>query len=633
MTEVTRWIWIAAMAACLCVSAAHGVADDGDVTTVRLTDQVIVEDTIRLGINTCGDNYWDSALTKMRVAENFEGVLYRMISWGPAQDEGGIFLWSKPAQEAWEAMKGKVRYTLLGPPAKYVSGVIEDMTIRRCEADPQKRDLLYVAFDKEVEPPERNKNGILFEYRNPEQGSIRETNNPDFWGSEHNDVSIGDVPPGSFGVAALRLRGAEQKAHYTFVPMWQRVVEQDGTWRVRFWAKAPSGEPTLSVTAENTPTVAINPSDEWQQYDLRMEVEGFPPERDNGIAIRFVAERGDVLVDDVEIWKVEDHGNPTAFRDQFVDLVRELNPGTLRMLQMGGSDLENNLRPRLEQMGWTRRFRNLIKGGRNGASKYEFNLHDYYELCEHVGADPWYCLPGTLYPEEIPKLMEYLGAPADVGYGRRRAELGHPQPWTEVFDHIYVEFGNEAWNPGGYATGSFNGPDHWRDMFAAARRSPHYRPNVVFVAGCQAGSPWLTGRILQDVPNADLYAIAPYLMNGTRAEQVDHLETDDELFRWVYAYTARRVLEPVGRVFRHHQQVRDAGKELAIYEHHFHITHPWPDEGGVPIERRNRVIASIGGGINIINDALLMMRERGIRSVRSTGRDRYRRCSGDRVVD
>ncbi|MFO8007371.1 MAG: hypothetical protein R6V05_06505, partial [Candidatus Brocadiia bacterium] len=41
---------------------------------------------------------------------------------------------------------------------------------------------------------------------------------------------------------------------------------------------------------------------------------------------------------------------------------------------------------------------------------------------------------------------------------------------------------------------------------------------------------------------------------------------------------------------------------------------PWPDEGGVPIERRNRVIASIGGGINIINDALLMMRERGIRT-------------------
>ena len=40
---------------------------------------------------------------------------------------------------------------------------------------------------------------------------------------------------------------------------------------------------------------------------------------------------------------------------------------------------------------------------------------------------------------EMAQFMEYLGAPADVGYGRRRAELGHPQPWTEVFDHIHVE--------------------------------------------------------------------------------------------------------------------------------------------------------------------------------------------------
>jgi hypothetical protein len=130
----------------------------------------------------------------------------------------------------------------------------------------------------------------------------------------------------------------------------------------------------------------------------------------------------------------------------------------------------------------------------------------------------------------------------------------------------------------------------------------------------QAGSTWLTGRILEDVPNAELYAIAPYLMNGTRQEYVAHLESDDELFRWVYAYTIRRVMEPVGRVYNHHQKTAEAEKGLAIYEHNFHMTHPWPDEGGVPMEKRNRIHASIGGGINIINDALMMMRERRIRA-------------------
>jgi len=103
-------------AAGLALGAAFLAAQVADVTTVRITDQLLVPGTIRLGINTCGD--WDSSIVKTRVAENFEGIRYRMITWVPEQDENGLATWFSPPKEAFEAMKGKVKYRILGGPAK-----------------------------------------------------------------------------------------------------------------------------------------------------------------------------------------------------------------------------------------------------------------------------------------------------------------------------------------------------------------------------------------------------------------------------------------------------------------------------------------------------------------------------------
>jgi len=602
---------VALVALSAAAACAAEVTAPEDVTTVEITDRVLVADTMRLGINTSGDNYYSGAVTKVRAAENFEGVRYRMISWGPDQDGNGIAVWFSPPKEAWEAMKGKVRYTLLGGPAKGETGIIKDISTKKIRDG---RELTYIVFEKPVPPSNSKKNGILLEYENPRQGCIRENRNKEFWNTEQNTAHIGDVPPGSFGCAALWLRGSEKPAHYTFVPMWSSQAPQNGTWRVQLWAKGKAGEPTLTVAVEGAESPVIKPDGQWREHDLSIEVTDFPEDKD-GIAIRLVASGGEVLVDDVVIWKEEEHKNPTAFRDPLVDVIKRLRPGILRHLQMGGSNLENNIAPRLEQMGWSRNFRDLVSGGRNNAKTYKFNLHDYYELCEYVGAEPWYCLPGTLHPDEVNILMEYLAAPADVGYGKRRAELGHPKPWTETFDHIYIEFGNEAWNPGGYATGSFNGPDHWKDMIEVGRSSPHFKPNMVFVAGSQSASPGVTAQILRDVPNADLYAIAPYMMNGIRSDQVAMLDTPDKLYRWIYAYAIRRVLEPAGSVYRQFGTVNEAGKQLAIYEHNFHLTNPMPNQpNAVPLEWRNAFFTSIGGGINIINDALLMARERQIRA-------------------
>ncbi len=57
------------------------------------------------------------------------------------------------------------------------------------------------------------------------------------------------------------------------------------------------------------------------------------------------------------------------------------------------------------------------------------------------------------------------------------------------------------------------------------------------------------------------------------------------------------------------QLAEKAGIELSIYEVNHHTTH-----GDAPLEPRNKIVASIGGGINVANNMLMMMREHKLRT-------------------
>ncbi|MGF1453706.1 MAG: hypothetical protein ACFB21_16735 [Opitutales bacterium] len=591
------------------------------LTTVTVTDEVLVPAVIPLGINTGGDSFYASAITALRVAENFEGVRYRMTTWGPELNEDGAAVWFSPPEAAWEAMAGKVRYTLLSPPNEGVSGILRGITKREVNG----REMTYLQFDREVEPSEHNKNGILLEYLDLTQGSINGAANTTFWNSAGNTAVSGDVPAESFGHSALLLRPSREgsEAYYSLVPMWASQAPQNGTWLIDFWTKLrePDAELRIDILERNEETsenrlvrsVPVEASEDWQHFDMTLEVSGLADAYPHFLVLRLVAENGEVLVDDLVVEKDEPKTNPTVFRDHYVNVLKELQPGTLRVLQMGGSDFANNLRPPLEQVAFTRDFGEMVKDGRNLAERYQYTMHDFYALCAEVGADPWYCLPGTIHPDEMAAVMEYLAGSPESRYGKIRAENGQVEPWTEVFDNIYIEFGNEAWNPGGYATGSFNGPGHWETLIRTGRESPHMQHNIVFVAGSQAGQPALTRRLLEDVPNADTYAIAPYMLNRIRADQVDHLDSVEELIQWGFAYAYRRVMEPYRRVYQHWEYTQEANKGLSIYEHSFHWTHPFPGTPNAPdLEMRNAFLGSLGTGLAVVNDALLMLKERSV---------------------
>lgn len=75
-------------------------------------------------------------------------------------------------------------------------------------------------------------------------------------------------------------------------------------------------------------------------------------------------------------------------------------------------------------------------------------LYTLREICAHFGARPWIQLEWHLPKEDWLDIAAYLAAPVSSGHpmALKRASQGHETPWTEAFDRIVFEFGNESWN-------------------------------------------------------------------------------------------------------------------------------------------------------------------------------------------
>ncbi|MCD6352357.1 MAG: hypothetical protein J7M26_09585 [Armatimonadetes bacterium] len=580
--------------------------------TVYLSDHVLVADISRFGINLGGDNYWSgAALVKDRARENFEGTMYRQCHFGPLQDETGATTWFRD-WGSWDEILPGGKLTLLSGPGKGISGKIVRVTTKKVEHQGKLKDFRYFVFDRRVPAGGANA-GVLVEVNRLQDGQFRPLDG--FWTSKSNRIAVGDTPPGSFGHAAALLDGTAAKAHLRFATEYQRYAETNGTWHLRFWVKTRSGSPQMRVTCDREQygdAADVPLSAQWQQQDIKLQARAVPeprgPDDNPMLFFRFEVSGGAVLLDDVEIWREGDE-NPTAFRDDLLATLEQYRPGVLRYLQMGGSTVDNTIAPPLKSFTYTSQ--NSAKvGPYQRHNRDPYGLHQMYELCERLGAEPWYCLPGTLTQEEMRHFIEYLGAPADVGYGKLRAQMGHPKPWTQVFKHIHVEFGNEAWNNAGpYQCGGFNGRDYWQDLIATAKASPYYTPAVVFHAGGQAANTWLTRSILRNTPNADRLALAPYIIHTFSKADAERLNTSDKLLRWAFAYAVLRSTTKEGTLVRQAEMARQAGMELSVYEVNHHIT-----GGDGPLEPRNMLVTSLGGGLNVANAMLLMLREQHVRT-------------------
>ena len=580
-------------------------------TVIQMTDEVLVPNTVRLGINL-GENSPSSGATlmKLRAVENFEGTLLRQCHYGPLSETDGMSTWfGVKGDTHWDEFSLNREAVLLTGPQQWERRKIVGIEERN---DPKGKTFRFFKFDESIEAVPAN-SGFMLLCDRPDMGHAVPLHK--WWNTASNHFEKVDIRPDGFGSTAYCIAGSDlPDSYYRVITHSQLYGDLNGTWKVRFWAKAIDGPAKLALRGEADRLTYPNPvqlTTKWTKFKETIEVSGIqePKEGHHGVGLSFVfqSKSADILIDDIEVWQ-EGDTNPTAFRDECVDTLKQYRPGILRNLQMGGSTIENMLSPRVQM-------RTFASQKRTSNSPYSwlkvhsYSIPEFYALCEEIGTEPWYCLPGTLLPEELEQFLEYIAGPVDSPMGARRAADGHPKPWTDTLTQIHIEFGNEAWNSASaYQSGGYNGPDYWRSLIEHGKASPNYRSNMVFHSGGQAASPNKNRRIMKNTPNADCHSIGPYIVHELSTEETESWTSENDLFRWAYAWTIDRSLTPGRSMVMNAEYAEAAGIELSTYEINHHIT-----GGNGPLKPRNDLATSIGGGLNVCNGMLLMLKEQNIR--------------------
>ena len=580
-----RVAMIAMAVAGLCVAASRAQ----EVTTVRMTDEVVLEGATRIGMNISGDAYWKPLALKRRLGLNFEGGHITIFGlWTEKAETVGNRLAVmdrkfRAIEDHIEAVKESGTVTWLGEPKMWETAHVVDVV--------QEDGQAYLVLDEEVpvDPDSRFTPFYLLEALDRDAGR-RESLGPLIQGKPKTDVfqiALNDVPPDSHGWRAFRIVAPDSMQRDGWALTTADQMDCTGRWRVSLWAKAAAGRPELSIGIDNTNT-SVPLTGRWRKFEKVINVT--EPDPESWVSLDFAVRGGTVLLDDIMVTKL-DFENPTAFTDSFVRMMRDdLRAGIVRQLIMGGRGVDNYLQGVL----------------RKNPRKVPWTITEYYAMCEYIDAAPWHSLPGVIRPEGMKDMMEYLGAPADVGYGRLRAQQGHPEPWTEVFDRIYIQVSNEP------ITFNANSPliETWRSLADAAKSSPYYEDNIQIVASAQDVNTgnwvdWQTNTIHEPAPGIDSIALASYFLGGLWKEDLERHDGPEALFEWLVHLPQH---EWDTQQDRWRKRAESAGYDLSVYETSFHTTF-----GNASSKERNGIITSQGGMMAQLHNLLYPMREFGVR--------------------
>jgi alpha-L-arabinofuranosidase len=600
-----------------------GVLHAAEPTVLTVTDDVLRSDLTRFGIVLGGDSPWGAPIRKERMPHGgFEGIIYRQITFGPGGDERGYWDWyptgvKRDKDRSWEeVIRGADCWFVTGP-AKNVRRRIVEIRHEGYPKRPDKGSMPHYVFDRPGPAPTEN-DGLFIERIVPDVGYLGQ-HGGGYWVFHEGGGAVrtvaGDVHPDSRGRVAAELTAPSDGYATLLAPgISGGSAETKGTWHLRFWAK---GEGTLEAfigpwvkrARQGYAHQPVELTGQWKRYHLTFEAQS----KEN-LSVGFDLTGGKVLLDELSFIRDGDT-NPTPFTDALVDVLKKLNPGTIRAIHMSGGTIDNIIEPRESRMAYSYFRGDAIPDGtwpahpntRGAAKIYSHGLHEFLQLCEHVGADPWYCIPGTLRPEEMKAFIEYIAGPADSPYGARRAARGRKEPWIDAFRRFHVEMGNEAWNgASAYLHAGFSGKgEYWDDLFQAARSSPYFSDRFVLQAAGQASYVGRNEKIARETPSADSFALAPYVIHQMSKAQA--AMDDEELFSWVFGYPWYHAR--MGYMAGNYRDVtKKSGQELSIYEVNHHIT-----GGDGAREPRNRIVAGLGGSVNIANWMWMMLRDHNVR--------------------
>ena len=393
---------------------------------------------------------------------------------------------------------------------------------------------------------------------------------------------------------------------------WPRFHE-GSTYTVSLWLKQKqmkAGEVHVHVAGMGAETFSV--TGEWKEYTF--EFTGAPPQGTERFEIS-LNESGLLYIDNVSI--TENNGPPAGkFYPQVIDTLKRFHPSTLRIWALQGNrcfgkSLDDALGDPIHS--------NLTFAELHGAeTTVPIGLHQQLELCAQTGADPW-IISSTLFSgSEQKNLIEYLSGPPDSPYGKKRAAWGQVEPWSEVFNTIKIEMGNETWNPmfkpQDFAFRGATYGAYCEYMFQKMESCPWFEDEkYLFVINGWATQPkddqWSFGALaLRNAPSAEAIDIA-YYTGGW--DSVGILQADSLEESWMNALTfSRRMLFPKSVQFKATAdkiaKIHGTQVQSLVYESGPGYTLPGADKFNIQEQRESK---SLGHAVNVMDAFMMNLRE------------------------
>ncbi len=322
------------------------------------------------------------------------------------------------------------------------------------------------------------------------------------------------------------------------------------------------------------------------------------------VALSFSVAGASMYLDDASLTEAAAPGNPTAYRNAVVNTLKSLQPGVLRYMTLSdyGTSLDNVIAVPFarQRAGWS--------PGATEQDEVPMGLEEFLVLCQTVGAEPWYTMPGGISATDMQNLIQFLAGDASTPYGAKRAALGQQAPWTSVFPVIHLELGNEMWN-GIYEGEGIADPvvygQRAATIFAAARSSASFNAsNFDLIMGSWATQPSWTQQELASSSGYDSVDGAPYLFNS-----LNDYGSNEAIFGPMFAQP-EEVDSTASGYMAQQAQAASGGStpaNLAVYEVNLSTTSGTASQSVV-----NQVVAGLGAGIAVADHMLLMIRDLGI---------------------
>lgn len=478
----------------------------------RITGAVALKDPPRFGVNVGFGNFapWnvDQRVNAWNLFNNLEPMLLQYAGqcdgggtdFAQHKSSPGFSFWDCARSGFWDGAEIRF-YRMEGGVLSHLrtSRVKRSVTGKDPVTEEKTDEILYL---EDEGPAIRSGDFYILNDRRTEfSPHIRPALKEDSWGSNFRldgycnftgklnwRFDTNTVAPEGGSTASLRLDLEEASPEQPAGP-WQWFIINNSDephihlrlmpgkqYRAQVWLRQQGmADPRAKIQFGCFTTHVVQVGTEWTKYEFDLPVdqpERPLPNRQNDNSRLLVAgySPGTLWMDNLLVWQTD--VEPHAIMPYVKEALRDFHPGALRL--WAGLDA-----PTLDAWlagGFAQPNRgNYAKSDRLSP----VTLSQSLTLCEEVGADPWLILNPYFSREEHLRLMEYLAAPPDLGYGRRRAADGRREPWTTAFKMIHFECGNEMWNsimpknlsgqPEVYAAFADR---QFRDL----KSSPHYDP-------------------------------------------------------------------------------------------------------------------------------------------------------------